>query len=405
MSTRQKATLQRWLQTIRGIDVEWDDHVPRSLRLLQIQDPQPVQTLDVRVALRYLATGLMRWSEMHSQERGRIPDELRLGLAYASLLSLQHGVPFPAFLPDFLAWAHCPLRFWEPALAIETLAEDAALLEDGVPTNLTRVWSVSGANLVAQVQEQVMRDALMFCRGQLPKDPKFWQLAYRALRELVIRRPCLPYLEYRQLLAEEPYAHLRDFIRQMYMDLSELDRYDSYPRCPRCKFVRRRRADGTCVCRDPFCERLAATGSYPTLPPIAGEQAEQWKVITPGIFYFVTLPGLWEISLAEALVDSGVRVTLWPDVDECDLILHLPRNIRWALDVKDWSYVHDQVREVHRRSDTSRTIVVFPDERRVPLRAMREQLEPELDGVELRSMQEVLAEVARVTGKGGRFGA
>ncbi|WP_223280025.1 hypothetical protein [Nostoc sp. PA-18-2419] len=35
MQPRQKATVQRWLQTMRGIDVEWDDHSARSLCLLQ----------------------------------------------------------------------------------------------------------------------------------------------------------------------------------------------------------------------------------------------------------------------------------------------------------------------------------------------------------------------------------
>jgi hypothetical protein len=34
MQPRQKATLQRWLQTMRGIDVDWEDNVARSLRLL-----------------------------------------------------------------------------------------------------------------------------------------------------------------------------------------------------------------------------------------------------------------------------------------------------------------------------------------------------------------------------------
>ena len=35
MQPSQKATLQRWLQTMRGIDVEWADHAPRSLRLIR----------------------------------------------------------------------------------------------------------------------------------------------------------------------------------------------------------------------------------------------------------------------------------------------------------------------------------------------------------------------------------
>ena len=34
MQPGQKATVQRWLQTMRGIDVEWEDHSARSLHLL-----------------------------------------------------------------------------------------------------------------------------------------------------------------------------------------------------------------------------------------------------------------------------------------------------------------------------------------------------------------------------------
>lgn len=38
MNPRQKATVQRWLQTMRGIDIEWDAHAHRSLHLLA---PEP----------------------------------------------------------------------------------------------------------------------------------------------------------------------------------------------------------------------------------------------------------------------------------------------------------------------------------------------------------------------------
>jgi hypothetical protein len=42
MQPRQRATLQRWLQTMRGIDVEWEDNAGRSLRLL-IPEPEFVE--------------------------------------------------------------------------------------------------------------------------------------------------------------------------------------------------------------------------------------------------------------------------------------------------------------------------------------------------------------------------
>ncbi len=60
MQPRQKATVQRWLQTIRGIDVEWEDHAPRSLHLLNPEPEKPYEQISVTDTLRYLATGIVQ---------------------------------------------------------------------------------------------------------------------------------------------------------------------------------------------------------------------------------------------------------------------------------------------------------------------------------------------------------
>jgi len=55
MQPRQKATVQRWLQTMRGIDVEWEDNAARSLRLLAPEAEEPELQISVTETLRYLA--------------------------------------------------------------------------------------------------------------------------------------------------------------------------------------------------------------------------------------------------------------------------------------------------------------------------------------------------------------
>jgi len=88
MQPRQKATVQRWLQTLRGIDVRWEDHSPRSLRLLRTEAEEPLVQLSVTETLRYLATGLVEWEALPLQMGSHFPDSLRMGMSRMFLSSL-----------------------------------------------------------------------------------------------------------------------------------------------------------------------------------------------------------------------------------------------------------------------------------------------------------------------------
>lgn len=68
MHPRQKATVQRWLQTLRGIDVEWVEHSARSLRLLKPEADEPDLRLSVTETLRYLATGVVQWEDLPTEK-------------------------------------------------------------------------------------------------------------------------------------------------------------------------------------------------------------------------------------------------------------------------------------------------------------------------------------------------
>lgn len=82
MQPRQRATLQRWLQTMRGMDVEWEDNVSRSLCLLKTEpEVEPGLQIPVTETLRYLATGLADWEKREPEERSNIPKALRLGMS------------------------------------------------------------------------------------------------------------------------------------------------------------------------------------------------------------------------------------------------------------------------------------------------------------------------------------
>lgn len=398
MQPRQKATLQRWLQTMRGIDVEWEDNAARSLRLLT-SDPEvePGLQIPITETLRYLATGLAEWEKREPQERSNIPKALRVGMSRMYLTSLLQGdEQAPSNLPEFFEWAKKPVVEWKPATEIKHLSPEVTLTEDGLISDFALQWQVTGSDVEMQVQEKVLQDVLEYCRtNQLEEQ-------YRALRKLIIERPVLPYPEYRRLLSSTQLRPLRDFLLQIYVDLADLAGDNIYHFCPRCKYIMCRRQDETYRCRNMTCEQLSAKDRLLPLPSVSKQEAETWKAVTPGVHRYGTLPGLWEIHLAETLTKMGVRVTLWPEIDEFDLLVEFSKKVRWAIDVKDWSYLDEErLKKVEYRLDATETFVVFPSEREdvLRIRVERQRLEPELGGVRLRLVSEIVSQAQKILEK------
>ncbi|MEH2201639.1 hypothetical protein [Nostoc sp.] len=129
MQPRQKATVQRWLQTIRGIDVEWDKHSARSLHLLT-SEPE-ARSLDISVTdtLRYLATGVVQWEKLELEKRSQVPEALRIGMSRMYLTSLLRGEQAPENLPQFFDWAETSITSWKPAQEIKYLSPDVSVEE------------------------------------------------------------------------------------------------------------------------------------------------------------------------------------------------------------------------------------------------------------------------------------
>lgn len=103
--------------------------------------------------------------------------------------------------------------------------------------------------------------------------------------------------------------------------------------------------------------------NLPSKPVIPRDEASRYKIITPGVHQYGTIPGLFEISLAEELRKLGVKVTLWAEIDEYDLLVEFDNKRRWAIDVKDWVCIYPSIKDVAYRFDAKETFVVFPDER------------------------------------------
>lgn len=398
MQTKQKATVQRWLQTLRGIDVEWEDHSARSLRLLRPEPQEPSVQISETETLRYLATGVVDWEKRPVEERSQVPEALRIGLSRMYLTTMLQGektVEQSDHLCNFFQWAEQPIFSWTASQTIQHLSPEVSLIEDGMASDFARFWQVEGIDVVRQVQESFLKDLKEHCETHQLED------AYRAYRNLVITKPAMRFVDYRLQLDRPEFRPLREFLRQhqSYIDLDKFAEEEAYHFCPRCKYVQRRRADGSHHCRNPFCESLCAKMALKSLPTVSKEEASQWQVVTPGIHTYGTLPGIWELNLTVQLSELGIRVTLWPHVDEYDLLVEFSRKVRWAIDVKDWTYLDEErLKRVQYRLETTQTFIVFPDEREdyLRIRVRREQLEPMLGGVRLKLFSEIIADAKAI---------
>ncbi len=237
----------------------------------------------------------------------------------------------------------------------------------------------------------MLAEILHYCRGnQLQQE-------YEALRKLIITKPVLKFSEYRRILSSSKLRPLQDFLIKIYITLNQLEEQEVYHFCPRCGYVQRKRANGTYNCRNQFCDRLSIQEQLPPLPTISKGEADNYKIVTPGIHKYGTIPGIWEIYLAEKLSELGVHVTLWPEIDEYDLLIEFSKKERWAIDVKDWQSLYDSIKNINYRFDCTKTFVVFPDEREKDLRikVVRRQIEKQLGGVKLKLISEIIHEVKK----------
>ncbi|WP_107668816.1 Fis family transcriptional regulator, partial [Cyanothece sp. BG0011] len=397
MQPKQKATLQRWLQTMRKIDIDWDDNVARSIRFLREETPEPEVNISVTDTLQYLASGLKQWETKNLDQKVPIPDGLRIGMSQMYLQSLLNGdETAPKNLPEFFEFSQEPFINWETAKKLKHLSPDVSLVEAGNLSNFAEQWVIEGGNITLEVQEKKLEEVLSFCR-QTQLDE-----TYREFRELIITQPVLSHTDYHRLIRNEKLRPLKDYFNDIYIDLNQLKADDEYHFCPRCGYVQNRRSDGTYHCRYQDCQRLVTQLKLPSKPTISREKVGRYKIVTPGIYRYGTIPGLWEIELKDELSKLGLNVTLWPEIDEFDLLVEFPEKIKWAIDVKDWSILNEErLKKVDYQRKCQKTLIVFPDIREevLKIKNCRAEIEPKLDRVKLKLMREVIKEAKQILGE------
>lgn len=304
-------------------------------------------------------------------------------------------VSAPSTLPELFEWAARPIKSWLPAQKLSIIPNNATLIEDGMIFDFAREWALTGNNTIHQNQERLLADLKSHCERKQFED------SYTKARELTVTQPVLTLAELRRKLDTKALAKVRDFFKLdegFYQPVANFE-LAKYLLCPRCGYILRL-WEGEYVCRKQSCELIVRQQNLKKTKIIPSEKINEWVAVTPGVHRYGTIPGIWELFLRDELINLGAKVTLYPQIDKYDLLVECPNSQKWAIDVKDWSFVtKKKLAKVYYQPDVDATFVVFPDANDLNIPAMRQRKEfkPQaLKGLQLRLISEVIKQAKEI---------
>jgi REase associating with pPIWI_RE len=104
----------------------------------------------------------------------------------------------------------------------------------------------------------------------------------------------------------------------------------------------------------------------PTAGDVRSQEADRTQMVGPECWHSHVVPGLLELALHDQLLERGVAVHLWPQLDRYDLHVTVEREGRpkreWKIDVKDVVSVDALIRRLERESVREKGLyLVVPD--------------------------------------------
>lgn len=130
---------------------------------------------------------------------------------------------------------------------------------------------------------------------------------------------------------------------------------------------------------------------------VAPLRADDVSAVSYGVWRYIVIPGVVELTLAEHLESlPGVVVELWPDLDRYDLDIRAG-DVRWCVDVKDWRSPARLAADLSRNPpalpsphQNTRPRIVVPHNKRNQIPTLRQAVP---SGVKVVTDQQLLAEI------------
>ncbi|MBD2568810.1 MULTISPECIES: restriction endonuclease-related protein [Nostocaceae] len=329
------------------------------------------QKIQAKKILTRIAVGLVEQQEKITK-RNASPitssnEHIKSGLEQLSVLCITHKSMPPLHHKEVVNWLHQPVEDWP---GVGQLMADAnlfgSLLFLGQPTDLAYELSerMLSGNPEIEIQDIPFKDILEYC-----SENKLDEQYIRARLFLVQN----PYLEWGTKIINsdldwEP--EIRSLLCATYERIPlncrvKQNGVEQIALCPRCGWTlewqgsSRHRA----VCYSDLCSRLVSDINTP----------QQWIPYRPesmrtirGIQASVVAPERSLIQLINTLVNLGLDCSLWPSIDNYDLMIKFPNGKVWAVDMKDQANARElawSLKPLKQFPAWDKAFYIFPDYR------------------------------------------
>ncbi len=354
--------------------------------------------------LYFLAKGLVTWENTNPLSRCEVPSSLRQGMSILYAIYLEEGENPPFTLVDFIDWASIPLSkipLFKDLLILKYSSKDAALVVSNRVSDLCLELSKEAGtskNISYELESKKIRDFKDQCRKNIDK----YELVYSNGRTLMVKQPVL---KQKDLIKKIDKLNLSSFskffLNEVYVPLSNIER-PQFKLCPRCKYIQKFES-GSYICNSPNCDNLISIEGLHDQPifTIPREEVFEWVMVDSGTHKYTTIPGIWEVRLAEELEKKyGAKTFLYPKADIYDIYVKFPNGVEWAIDLKDWSIIgKHQIEELKKvRYQGIDTFIVFPDYKKIDINSLRtgELSLKETKGVQIKLYTEISKEAEKV---------
>lgn len=260
---------------------------------------------------------------MEEQQFKIVSEKFYIGFNQFVFLNGQAGVKPPTTIPALITKLYEPAKDWGINNIEEYYPLEENLLNKDTGLSFEAEEFLHVMKNPEEYEQSIMRKVLIYCRENSLQEEYITIRGFLSNPDysVVTRKKLLIFMS--QITHED----LRKYVEDCYERVFNMSNYRV---CPHCKWTLENK-NGAWVCNyGSTCHEQAEFMNFSTFK----ETNEQYLRLKRGIHRYTLLPGIAEHNIAQKLGQSGYKVTMYPNIDEADLLIEKDGNTL-IVDVKD----------------------------------------------------------------------